>query len=198
MENMFDILRDGLSAKGINPRSKASQDWLAQKVAGLSGGINRDNLMRNEPVIPTARPLPGRMYMFHYDPKTSATIEYYDAFPLVMLVDMSSRGFEGLNLHYLPIDLRQKLFYSLLSDATNKSYDQNVYLKITYDKLKSARKYKGFKPCYKKYLTNRIKGNMVNVPASEWEIAVHLPTASFNKASEAKVHSDSRKMVARF
>lgn len=192
MENIFDTLRDGLSQEGIYPQSEESRKWLRDKVARIGSSIDRESLVRNEPLTPTNRPAPGKMYMFFYDPKGSQRLPYYDKFPLVILVDMHIDGFEGLNLHYLPIDLRQKLFYSLLTTA------RGSHLDITYNILKSSRKFKAYKPCYKRYLTNHIKGNIVNVPTSEWENAVHLPTAMFAKQSETKVHADSREIVEKF
>ena len=104
----------------------------------------------------------------------------------------------GLNLHYLPLDLRRNFFYGLLNRVSDTKYDERTNLNITYDYLKATRGAKQFRPCIKKYLTKQIKGQIVNVPASEWEIAVHLPTALFQKATEDKVHSDSRDMIRNF
>ena len=199
MDNIFDTLNEGLSAENITPRSAAARVWLEAKVKEMGGkGVNRKALMRSEPLKDDVRPLPGRMYMFYYDPKTKADLPYYDRFPLVILVDKNSTGFEGLNLHYLPIDLRQKLFYSLLNRTNNSAFNENTYMKITYDTLKSVRSMKAYRPCYKKYLTNKVQGLIVNVPANEWENAIHLPTAMFKKAGEPKIHADSRRMVGKF
>ena len=199
MENIFDILRDGLAAEGINPRSDKSRRWLREKIDAMgNNSLDRNSLMRNEPLKPTVTPLPGSMYMFNYDPENKKKLPYYDRFPLVVLVELSQDGFGGLNLHYLPIDLRQKLFYGLLERVSNKSYNKSTYMRLTYSYLKSTRKVKGYRPCYKRYLTNNVKGQIVNVPPKEWEYAVHLPTAMFSKASQSKVHMDSRRMVQRF
>ena len=199
MANIFDTLNDGLFDANISPRSDEARVWLEDKIAQIgSRSINRKAIMRSEPVKATGRPKPGRMYMFYYDPENKKKLPYYDRFPLVMLVDISSTGFEGLNLHYLPVDLRQRLFYSLLNRASNNSFDENTYLKITYDTLKSMRTYKAFRPCYKRYLTNNIQGMIANVPSNEWENAIHLPTAMFRKKSESVVHAESRRMVEKF
>ena len=199
MENIFDTLNDGLFDEAISPRSVEARTWLEEKVASIAGkSVNRAQLMRSEPLKATPNPLPGRMYMFYYNPENKDKLPYYDRFPLLILVDKNQNGFEGLNLHYLPVDLRQKLFYGLLSKTNNQSFNRNTYMKVTYQYLKSARKVKAYKPCYKRYLTNNVKGLIVNVPANEWENAVHLPTAMFKKASQSKVHADSRKMIQRF
>jgi hypothetical protein len=199
MENIFDTLNDGLFDEAISPRSVEARTWLEEKVASIAGkSVNRAQLMRSEPLKATPNPLPGRMYMFYYNPENKDKLPYYDRFPLLILVDKNQNGFEGLNLHYLPVDLRQKLFYGLLSKTNNQSFNRNTYMKVTYQYLKSTRKVKAYRPCYKRYLTNNVKGLIANVPANEWENAVHLPTAMFKKASQSKVHADSRKMIQRF
>ena len=199
MENIFDTLNDGLFDEAISPRSVEARTWLEEKVASIAGkSVNRAQLMRSEPLKATPNPLPGRMYMFYYNPENKDKLPYYDRFPLLILVDKNQNGFEGLNLHYLPVDLRQKLFYGLLSKTNNQSFNRNTYMKVTYQYLKSTRKVKAYRPCYKRYLTNNVKGLIANVPANEWENAVHLPTAMFKKASQSKVHMDSRKMIQRF
>ena len=199
MENIFDTLNDGLSDEAISPRSREARTWLEKKVAAIGDkSVNRAQLIRSEPLTPAPNPVPGRMYMFYYNPENKEKLPYYDRFPLLILVDKNQNGFEGLNLHYLPIDLRQKLFYGLLERVSNQAFNRNTYMKVTYQYLKSARKVKAYKPCYKRYLTNNVKGMIVNVPANEWENAVHLPTAMFKKASQSKVHADSRKMIQRF
>ena len=96
-----------------------------------------------------SRVLPGMMYMFYYNPKHEQTLPYYDSFPLVILLNTDSKGMEGLNLHYLPLNLRQKLFYGLLNRMDSVDIDEASYLRITYDYLKGARSLKEYKPCYK-------------------------------------------------
>ena len=199
MENIFDTLNDGLFDEAISPRSVEARTWLEEKVASIAGkSVNRAQLMRSEPLKATPNPLPGRMYMFYYNPENKDKLPYYDRFPLLILVDKNQNGFEGLNLHYLPVDLRQKLFYGLLSKTNNQSFNRNTYMKVTYQYLKSTRKVKAYRPCYKRYLTNNVKGLIANVPANEWENAIHLPTAMFRKAGESKIHAESRRMVGKF
>ena len=196
MANVFDKVSNSLKDEKINPRSQESRSWFLDKIDFISRNISRDKLIRQDPMSRVARVFPGMMYMFYYDPKHSKTLPYYDSFPLVILVDMDSTGMTGLNLHYLPINLRQKLFYGLLNRVAGA--DEKTYIKITYDFLKSTRSLKEFKPCYKKYLTKQIRGSIAKVPADEWETAVHLPLALFRKANENTVHHKSEQMIKRF
>jgi hypothetical protein len=154
--------------------------------------------MRKAPLTQTATVFPGMMYLFYYDPKHIKTLPYYDSFPLVILLDIVKDGMTGLNLHYLPIDLRQKLFYGLINTVDGGVVDKDSYFKVTYDFLKSTRSLKEFRPCFKRYLTKHIRGGIAKIPGEEWETAVHLPLALFQKESEDTVHRKSEQMIQRF
>ena len=104
-------------------------------------------------------------------------------------------GFEGLNLHYLPHVLRARLMDALYTTATNKRYDASTKLGISYGLLRSAAKYKEFKPTYKKYLTKHVRSRFIKINASEWDIALFLPVERFEKASKSKVWGESRRAI---
>ena len=64
--------------------------------------------------------------MYFYDPKTKDTLPYYDRFPLTIMVGPAPKGFYGLNLHYLPLDIRARFLDSLLDTINNKRYDETT------------------------------------------------------------------------
>ena len=160
--------------------------------------IDQNKTINKPPAKKVAVPQPGMMYLFYYHPKTEEVLPYYDRFPLILLVDINKGGMTGLNLHYLPIRLRQKLFYSLLNRVNSRDMNEDTYIRMTYDFLKDNRAVKEYRPCFKKYLTQNIKGNIAQIPASEWEVAVHLPLASFEKKDERTVHRESERIIERF
>lgn len=198
MANAFERLRDEFGQSLIDPRTDASRKWFLDKVEQMTYTPNRSSIMRKSPMREQSRVLPGMMYMFYYHPKHEQTLPYYDSFPLVILLNTDSKGMEGLNLHYLPLNLRQKLFYGLLNRMDSVDIDEASYLRITYEYLKGARSLKEYKPCYKRYLTENIRGSIANVPAPEWEVALHLPLASFKKQDEYMVHRESERMIERY
>ena len=194
MSNLFQKLELAAFRKGITPRTAESQAWF-QKQAGYLGRINNNALLK-EPVLKTeSEQIPGGMFMYFYDPKTKATLPYYDKFPLTIIVGPAAGGFTGLNLHYLPMQLRAKLLDALMDITSDKNYDDNTKFNLSYNTLKKASKMRYFKPCFKRYLTAHVKSRFARVPASEWEIATFLPTASFEKASKTAVWADSRGMI---
>jgi len=195
MSNLFQKLELEAFRKGITPRTKESRDWFRKKAATLRR-INRNQLMQEDPLDLAARRYrPGAMVMYFYDPKTKETLPYYDAFPLVIMVDKAPGGFYGLNLHYLPPLLRAKFLDQLLDITNDKKYTEKTRFNISYDYLKAASGQKYFKPCFKHYLTSHIRSRLAIVPAPEWEIATFLPTADWQKASSRTVYADSRKML---
>ena len=187
-----------MSLDDINPRSVESREWFNSNVETIRRGMSRDKVMRDPSVDPVTTVSPGMMYLFFYDPKGSKTLPYYDSFPLILLVDVQDNGMTGLNLHYLPIHLRQNLFYGLLNRVSDRDMNRDTYIRMTYNYLKSVGGVKEYKPCFKKYLTNHIRGNIAHIPANEWETAVHLPLALFRKESESTVHRRSEEMIKRF
>ena len=193
MSNLFQRLELQAFRAGITPRTKESREWFRKKASNLRS-INREDLMKEEPLKTGARQIVGSMQMFFYDPKTKDTLPYYDKFPLAIIVGPAKGGFHGLNIHYLPPVLRAK-FLDALMDIADKRITDNSKFGLTYKTLKNASKMKYFEPCFKHYLTEHVKSKFAKVPAPEWEIATFLPTASWSKASSQKVFSDSRKMI---
>ena len=194
MSNLFQKLELAAFRKGITPRTAESRAWF-QKQAGYLGRINNNALLK-EPALKTeSDQIPGGMFMYFYDPKTKDTLPYYDKFPLTIIVGPAAGGFTGLNLHYLPMVLRAKLLDALMDITSDKKYDDNTRFNLSYNVLKRASSMRYFKPCFKRYLTTNVKSRFARVPASEWEIATFLPTASFEKASKTAVWADSRGMI---
>lgn len=194
MSNLFKELELQAFRAGITPRSKESRDWFRRKANSLRR-VNRNALMREEPIQLSNRRLIGSMQMFFYDPKTKDKLPYYDSFPLAIVVKPAPGGFLGLNLHYLPPALRAKFLDAILDVTNNTKYDDDTKFDLTYRMLTKSSKFKYFKPCVKHYLNSNVRSRFATVPAPEWEIATFLPTADWQKAGAAKVYADSRKMI---
>jgi hypothetical protein len=159
--------------------------------------INMHKMLKDERLTKKPRPRKGEMYMFVYDPKGRKTLPYYDRFPLTILVEKAPGGFYGLNLHYLPLKQRAMFLDRLSAIANNQRYDETTRLKLNYALLKAAKKYKYFKPCFKHYLTAHIDSRIMKVEASEWDIAIFLPTENFAKKKKQFVWRESKKSYKR-
>jgi hypothetical protein len=192
-ESLFYKLEQAAFRAGINPRSDDAKVWFRQKVKEL-GKVNRNQLLKDEALIMKSRAIWGNMYMFFYDPKHREKLPYYDQFPLTIMVEKAPGGFYGLNLHYLKPTVRASFLDSLGGTLTNDKFDESTRFKMRYDLLKSVRKYREFKPCFKHYLSSQIDSKIVLVRPPEWEIAIFLPTEQFAKSTKTAVWKDSYKI----
>ena len=61
--------------------------------------------------------------------------------------------------------------------------------------LNSVSKYKEFRPTLKTYLTDHIRTRLFYVNPSEWDIALFLNVARFEKKTQAQVWADSKKII---
>jgi hypothetical protein len=194
MSKIFQNLELQAFRAGITPRTKESREWFRKKASSLRR-LNREALMKEDPLKQTNQEIIGSMYMFFYDPKHKETLPYYDKFPLVVVVGPAEGGFYGLNLHYLPPILRAKMLDALMEITTNNKFNDSTRFKMSYELLAKTAKLKYFKPCFKHYLNEHVQSKFAMVPAPEWEIATFLPTAQFEKSGKNKIYNDSRKMI---
>jgi hypothetical protein len=105
---------------------------------------------------------------------------------------MDSKGFLGINLHYLPPTLRASLFDGL---TRFKSKTASKDLAINYQILTKYSSLSYFKPCVKRYLYGHVRSKFMYIEPEEWPIAIFLPLQKFQKASAGKVYADSRKSL---
>lgn len=197
MATVFDdLLLKGVRKGELPARTQQSREWFRNqaRTSSVKGDRGASQIVRDKTRIAN-RPSIGRMYFFSYDPKYKATLPYYDRFPLIFKVGQYRGGFEGINMHYLPYRLRARLMDALYETSNNKRYDETTRLRITYDLLKAATKYKEFKPTYKKYLNQHVRSRFVEIGATEWDIALFLPVERFEKASKTAVWRDSRNAI---
>ena len=193
-DSLFDKYQAQAFKAGITPRTDSSRAWFQDKLKTMQG-VSRRGLLKDPNVIERKRLRSGSMYMYFYDHKNRETLRYYDAFPLVVMVEAAPGGFYGLNLHYLPPPLRAKMLDGLMDITNNKRYDESTRFKLNYNLLKSVSKLKWFAPCFKRYLYKHVEGQAAMVQATEWEIAVFLPTEQFRKSGKRTVWKDSRQKV---
>ena len=174
-----------------------ARDWFRDTAAAVktvpgNKGMaeNRDNLVSSI----NAKSI-GRMYMFFYDPKTKDTLPYYDHFPLVFPFKLHNDGFTGLNLHYISPLLRARLMDSFYNVMNNNRMDETTKIRLNYGMMKSASKYKFYKPCVKRYLFSHVRSRYLQVPITSWDTALFLPTERFTGANKAQVFKDSRAII---
>jgi hypothetical protein len=183
------------TAAQLQTMGRESIKWLGKKISNLSNPYGIASTVNREQFRTKNRFHVGGLYYFYYDPKTKSDLPYYDRFPLVLVLDIQPDGFSGLNLHYLPIQYRVAFMDKLMDYA---SLDKNHDIKrmsVSYDILSSSRRFKEFKPCFKRYLNGYVQSKILAVQPNEWDIAVFLPIQQFKKAPVTEVWQDSENQI---
>mgnify|MGYP003341753173 CR=1 FL=1 len=78
---------------------------------------------------------------------------------------------------------------------TTKEIDETTRLKISYNILQQASRYRFFKPCIKRYLVSHVKSRFFYIEPTEWEMALFLPLDRFVGANKQRVYRDSRSRI---
>jgi hypothetical protein len=195
MAGVFDTIITKVVRSGQVPsRTDSARKWYRETASGY-GRISERAMLRQETDRLTSTIQPGSMYMYMYDPKYKDTLPFYDRFPLVFPFRVESDRFWGINLHYLPLPYRAILMDGLYDLANNTRYDESTKLRLSYQTLSRASKFRYFEPCVKQYLFSQLNSKFMYVYPSEWDIALFLPTERFTKASKTQVFAQSRKMI---
>jgi hypothetical protein len=169
---------------------KKSMDWFReralevrsvkpQNIINKAADVNRRGTINASSI--------GKMYLFNYDPKLKEILPYYDMFPLVFPIELYKDGFLGLNMHYLPPVARAQLMDALYDSINNKRFDETTQLQISYDVLRGASRYAGFKPCIKRYLFSHVRSPFLYIAPDEWDVALMLPLERFVGARKSTV-----------
>ena len=91
--------------------------------------------------------------------------------------------------------MRAKLMDALYATINNKKYDNTTKLRVAYNTLASATKFKYFKPCVKRYLFSHVGSQFVYIAPDEWDFALMLPTERFQGATKQQVFKDSQAKI---
>ena len=194
-KSLLSKFEGGLRFNEIESYTSKARTWYINELKSMR--VNRQALLRDSETIKKSRPLPGRMFMFFYEPKHKDTLPYYDRFPLIIMVESAKpkKGFYGLNFHYLDYRKRAILLSRLITYTNNQRYDESTRLRLSYNILKTASRLDAFKPCFKHYLPGQIRGQIKMVPADYWETALFFPSEQFKKETKTSVFSKSRGMI---
>lgn len=188
------ILNKATQEGALDLKTADARDWLREKAQNTRVPDPRRviNLSmqqaRNQLKV-------GQLFLFKYDAKTKEDLPYYDMFPLVFPFRKAPDGFYGINMHYLPPQFRAILMDSLYGTINNDKQDETTRLRITYNILNGAARYRWFKPCVKHYLNSQVETKFIYIEPKEWDIALFLPLHRFRGATAATVYRDSRKSL---
>ena len=167
-----------------------SARWYQTAVREYASGINTFQEVQNSDLGKVATKLDvGKMYMFAYDPMTKETLPYWDNLPLVVICDPLPTGFSGINLHYLSPLLRANLLDRLMPSVDK--VDSDSKLRSDWSFVRNFSRFPETRKSTKRYLTQQIRGQMIEVNPRHWKSAVFLPVQQFQGASASKIYRDT-------
>jgi hypothetical protein len=176
--------------------AKQSKTWFTKQIAEIGKqNITQKQLMRSDVTTLTKNITPGQMYMYVYSAKGKDTLPYYDKFPLVFPFKETEGGFLGLNLHYLPYNMRVRLLDALMVFKSNSRLDDTTKLKYSWATIAHASTFAAAQPCIKQYLTNHVASQYRVIGSQDWVTACMLPVENFVGATKQEVWRQSRQKV---
>jgi len=180
----------------LHNAARKSKSWFDQQLLIISRqGITANNVIKSDPNQMRNTIVPGALYMFFYDAKHKDTLPYWDQFPLVFPYKKIPGGFMGLNMHYLPYQLRVVLLDRLTQFQTDKRMDSTTKIRYSWDLINGVSKYKAAEPCIKHYLDGHVRSAFRKVDSEDWATAMLLPVESFVGANKLAVWSDSKRAI---
>lgn len=176
-----------------------SHDWFRAKIKELSNNAPsfqmKTDLLKTTKPIQTTRFLPGSLFIFKYDPKWKEELPYYDTWPCSLIFGMEGDRVFGINIHYLNINLRCKLFDKIWMIAQVYRNNQQQCKRLTWRLLGNVAKFPEVAGCTKSYLYSHIQSKLIKVDIDDWKTSIHLPVASFAKKSQDYVIRETSKIV---
>jgi len=185
----FQNIREDLSI--VSDKTTDTYSWLRKTVNnGLKDyDMNeiRQQILTDRGRI-SKRLFVGKLYFFFYnDPIYKHTLPYYDTFPLFLLLRRRGKTMFGLNLHYLSPSRRIVEFVKMLRYTTNQRLDTTTRIDLPYAEIKKSQNWRMLMPTLRQYRIDRVQGNIINIPAQDWPIAINLPVERFKKSSKSNI-----------
>lgn len=168
------------------PFSEDSLLWFRRKIKSYTHNTrNANSILKEDREVKSVNV--GDIVFFGYDAKTKMKLPYWDAFPLICVVQPPKRdrskertspyGFVGVNFHHLLPIQRASLLYMLLSGSDNIE-DQNTY-RIARGIVDRMFEDVMFMKCFRRYLVKQRITKFMLVQPEEYLSAVFLPTAQY-------------------
>lgn len=191
--SLSDIFK--LNQYDLKTAARQSSSWFQQQALMIKRqNVTPKSVLKGQNL--SANIVPGNLYMFIYEAKHKETLPYWDRFPLVFPYEKTKTGFMGLNMHYLPYQLRVQLLDRLMQFTNNKRMDASTKLKYSWALIGGVSKFKAAEPCIKQYLDSQVRSSFKLIPAQDWATAMLLPVESFVGANKNKVWQDSKRAIS--
>ena len=192
MNTLVESIRKRFNDKtNFEANTKESMYWFRKFIGSKYFNLKGIKILRE--YKKTNKIKLGNIYSYGYDPKWKDSLEYYDTFPLVLVIGLYDDGWLGLNLHYVPVKFRYLIFEGLLKTLVDDTINDKTKFRITYNKLQALRVSKWTGNTIKRYLFSQVQTNMYKIPPEDWEIIMGLPYDNFVGAPRREIYKDMLK-----
>lgn len=185
VKNYKEQFEKYLTLYAQNRESKKAVEWLRKKVMTLAP---KASLQKDKAELGTfARQLvPGKFYVFGYDPKWKEVLPIYDTVPYVLITSIDgTNSFRGINFHYLPREARSKIFvelYKIAADTRIRGAKKDGMIWRQSLRIASAVGQSEFlSQSIKMYLFSHVQTKFIQVPKEDWALTAFLPLARMYK-----------------
>ncbi len=129
----------------------------------------------------------GQMVLYKYDPKYKEELPYYDTMPLIIVTRVTSKGWYGINMHYLPNRIRTWILNQLYEVNTRKQMLERDRMRLSWQIAQKAAQAVGstkrLEHSIKQYLGTHVRSQPMVIDPKHWDMVVHLPLARFKKGT---------------
>lgn len=84
---------------------------------------------------------------------------------------------------------------ALYEYASDEELNEESRIQVTYQILKGNSRTRLFKPALKRYLKSHLESRFLEIMPEQWNAAIMLPIARFEKADNRKVWRDSNNAI---
>lgn len=176
-------------------KTKAAAKWFGNSIKTLAKKI--PDGMVDVRYMGGAPPV-GEIALFRYDPKHKDTLPYYDEHPLILVVDFTANDFWGINLHYIPPEMRKKFIDQLYELKMKHMDDHRGYIKKATPLLNALGNSDLFSHCFKQYkVKGHVKSKFAIIKPSYWKVVSRLPLQQFKKKDQSVVWQDAKRLRSR-
>ena len=183
VQNYRDAFIRYTTLNNRHPESKKAIEWLRDHASKFVSVVQG-----NEPLGSRAKVLmPGKFYLFWYDPKWKHVLPVYDTFPYILVtsVDYEKKCFRGINFHYLPLNPRVNFFAALYEIAADTKIPAGKKDGMLWRRAQAIAEVTGnskfLGESIKMYLLDHVKSTFVQVYKEDWALTAFLPIAQIHR-----------------
>lgn len=127
--------------------------------------------------------VPGKFYLYIYDPKFKKELPVYDMVPFVLVTSITKKGWYGINFHYMPALIRKKIFELLLEVADDKRIPDGRKQGMMWRRAQTIASMVGgdkyLNQSIKQYLDTHVRSRFLEIPKEDWAMTTFLPLAKW-------------------